>query len=186
MAANLLGDAAPRMEKALEHLQTELSSLRTGRASVALVDTITVDQYGQRLPLKAVATISTPDARSIMISAWDKTMVPVIEKALRESQSLGLNPSNDGQVIRLAIPPMTTERREEIVRQLGEKIEACHIVLRNIRHDVLSAARDQEKAKQVSQDDLKQVEGELNKLIERFRDRIEEIRRAKTTEIMEV
>lgn len=174
------------MEKALEHLQAELSSLRTGRASVALVDTITVDQFGQQLPLKAVASLSTPDARTIMISAWDKTMVPVIEKALRETQSLGLNPSNDGQIIRLNIPPMTTERREDIVRQLGEKIEACHIVLRNIRHDSLGSARDQEKAKQISQDDLKQTENDLNKLVDQFRDRIEELRKAKTTEIMEV
>lgn len=186
MADNLVSQAAPRMDKAIEHLQQDISSLRTGRASVSLVDAITVEQFGQTMPLKAVATMSTPDARTIMISAWDKTLVPVIEKALRDSQSLGLNPSNDGQVIRLNIPPMTTERREEIVRQLGEKIEACHITLRNIRHDILSEARNQEKSKQISQDEVKDVENDLNKLIDKYRDQIEALRRAKAAEIMEV
>jgi ribosome recycling factor len=186
MVRNLVEAAKPKMEKAVEHLNTELGSLRTGRASVALVDSVLVDSYGAMQPLKAVASINTPDARSIAITPWDKTMLPVIEKAIRETPSLGLNPMNDGVVIRLNIPSLTEERRREIVKSLGSKVEECRITMRNIRHDVLKDVQKMEKAKEATTDDVKFAETELNKLIDQFQRKIEEVEAAKTKELMEI
>jgi ribosome recycling factor len=174
------------MEKAIEHLQSELNALRTGRASTALVDGIMVEYFDAMQPLKAIASISTPDARTIAITPWDKGAMGPIEKAIRETSSLGLTPSNDGQVIRLSIPPLTEERRREIVKSLGSKIEDCRISLRNVRQDTLREVKRLEKDKQVTQDDAKFAEAELNKKIEQFHKRIEEIEAAKTAEIMAI
>jgi ribosome recycling factor len=186
MVRALVEAAKPKMEKAVEHLNTELGSLRTGRASVALVDSVLVDSYGTMQPLKAVASINTPDARSIAITPWDKTMLPVIEKAIRETPSLGLNPMNDGVVIRLNIPALTEERRREIVKSLGSKVEECRITMRNLRHDVLKDVQKMEKAKEATTDDVKFAETELNKLIDQFQKKIEEVEAAKTKELMEI
>jgi ribosome recycling factor len=113
-------------------------------------------------------------------------LIPVIEKAIRENQSLGLSPSNDGANIRLNLPPMTTDRRQLLTKQVGEQVEGCHVSLRNVRHDILDEARKAEKAKTISQDDLKHVEAELNKKIEAYRGKLEAIKTAKVAEIMEV
>lgn len=186
MIDSLLADADPKMLKATEHLREELASLRTGRASAALVEGITVDMYGQHMPLKSVATISTPDVRTIAITPWDPNALAPVEKAIRETQSLGLTPNNDGHTIRLNIPPLTEERRREIVKGLGEKVEGCRIAIRNIRHELLNEAKKLEKAKSATQDDVKYAEEQLNKKIDRFQDQIDEIARAKEAEIMEV
>ena len=182
----IIAKANPKMDKAVDHLQDSLRAIRTGRASTGILEGLTVEQYGQIMPLKAVATLSTPDAHTIAISPWDKSLMPVIEKTIRESQSLGLNPSNDGIVIRLNIPPMTTERREQLTKQVGENIEACHVALRSVRHELLDEARRAEKTGTATQDDLKYVETELNKKIDSYRVKLEEIRKAKVAEIMEV
>ena len=186
MIRPIVESATPKMEKAIEHLQVELGALRTGRASVALVDNITVEYYDAMQPLKAIAQISTPDARTIAITPWDKGALTAIEKALRENQALGLTPSNDGQVIRLSIPPLTEERRREIVKSLGSKIEDSRIVLRNIRQDVLRDVKRLEKDKKITQDDVKFAEAELNKKIDQFHKRVEEVEAAKTAEIMAI
>jgi ribosome recycling factor len=186
MVRPIIDAATPKMEKALEHLAAEMNSLRTGRATTALVDNLTVESYGTPQPLKALATINTPDARTIAISPWDKTLLPAIEKAIRENSSLGLNPSNDGSVIRLNIPAMTEDRRREVVKSLGAKIEDCRIALRNIRRDALDDVKRLEKDKQATQDDVKFAETELNKKIEQFQKRIEEMEDTKTQEIMSV
>lgn len=186
MIKAIIDKTAPRMDKAVEHLQDGLRGIRTGRASTSLVDALTVEQFGQTMSIKAVATLSAPDAHTIMIAPWDKSMIPVIEKVIRETQSLGLNPGNDGNAIRLNIPPMTTERREQLVKQVGEQIESCHVSIRNVRHDILDEARKAEKNGGVSQDDVKFAEQELNKRIDTYRAKLEEIRRAKVAEIMEV
>ena len=186
MVAGIVKSADPRMDKAVQHLQEDLKTLRTGRASTSLVENLMVEQYGQQMPLKAVATITTPDAHTIAISPWDKTMVGPIEKMIRESQSLGLNPSSDGNVVRLNIPPMTEERRREIVKDMGQKVEQCNIALRQIRHDVLGEVKKLEKDKQATQDDLRFAEQELNKKIEKFKGRIDELAKAKEAEIMTV
>lgn len=178
--------ANPRMDKAVDHLRHELTSLRTGRASTASVESIVVEQYGQQMPLKAVATISTPDAKTIAISPWDKGLVATIEKALRENQALGMNPMSDGNVVRLNVPPMTEERRREVVKELGIKVENCHVSMRNIRHEILGEVKKLEKDKEATQDDVKWAETELNKKIEQYRAIITEIAKAKEQEIMTV
>jgi ribosome recycling factor len=186
MIRPLVESASPKMEKAVTHFGEDLKSLRTGRASVALLDGVTVEVYGAIQPLKAVASVNTPDARSLAVTPWDKNALGPIEKAIRENQALGLNPSNDGNTIRMNIPPLTEERRKEIVKSLGTKVEDCRIALRNIRHEILGEVKKLEKAKEATSDDVKFAETELNKLIEKFQRRIEEIEAAKAKEIMEV
>lgn len=182
----LVDSAEPKMAKALEHLREELNSLRTGRASVVMVDGITVDYYGQSMQLKQLATIGTPDARTIAITPWDRNAMDPVEKAIRDSQSLGLMPNNDGHTIRLNIPMMTEERRREVVKQLGEKVESCHVTLRNMRHEILNDVKKLEKDKLATQDDVKFAEQELNKKMDACKSKIDEIEAAKTAEIMQV
>lgn len=186
MIKDFINAAGPKMDKAIEHLESELKALRTGRANAVLVEGVVIDVYGQPMPLKQLASISTPDARTIAITPWDRTTLSAIEKAIRESPSLGLNPANDGNTIRLSIPAMTEERRREIVKQLGTKVEECHITLRNIRHDVLGEVKKLEKAKEATQDDAKFAENELNKRLDQYKVKIEDIARAKEKEILAV
>jgi len=186
LVSALVAAADPKMDRALEHLSEELGSLRTGRASSALVDNINVEYYGTVQPLKAIATINTPDARSIAISPWDKAALLSIEKAIRETSSLGLNPSNDGSVIRLNIPSLTEERRRELVKAMGGKVEDCRIALRNIRHDVLKEVQRMVKDKELQRDDEVFAETELNKKIDRCQKRIEEMEASKTKDLMEI
>lgn len=186
MVQDILAKAEPQMNKAVEHLHDQLRQIRTGRASTAIIDGVTIEQYGQTAPLKTVATLSAPDAHTIAIAPWDKSLIPTIEKAIRDTQSLGLNPSNDGVTIRLNIPPMTTDRRQQLTKQVGEQIEACHVSLRNVRHELMDEVKKLEKSGGATQDDSKFAEAELNKKIERYRAKLEEIRAAKVAEIMEV
>jgi ribosome recycling factor len=186
MIRPLIDSADPKMEKAIEHFEEDLKSLRTGRASTAIVDNVVVEYYGSVQPLKAMASVNTPDARSLAISPWDKGALASIEKAIRENQSLGLNPSNDGNVIRISIPAMTEERRREVVKSLGAKVEDCRVRLRNIRHDLLNEVKKLEKSKEATVDDVKFAEAELNKKIDQFQKRIDELEAAKAKEIMEV
>ena len=186
MIRTLVDSAGPKMEKALGHFAEDLKSLRTGRASTAMLDGVMVEMYGVVQPLKAVASVNAPDGRTLAVTPWDKSQLGVIEKAIREHQSLGLNPSNDGSVVRMNIPPLTEERRREIVKSLGGKVEDCRIVLRNIRHEVLNEVKRLEKSKEATSDDVKFAETELNKKIDQFQRRIDEIEAAKTKEIMEV
>src|SRR5206468_6530244 len=130
--------------------------------------------------------ITTPDAKSIAITPWDRSMLQVIEKAIRDDQRLGLNPNNDGSVIRLNIPAMTEDRRRDIIKILGQKVEECRIALRNIRHDALDEVKKMEKSKQATQDDVKFAETELNKKIDQYQAKIETIASAKEKEILEV
>jgi ribosome recycling factor len=174
------------MEKAVEHFAEDLKSLRTGRASTALLDGVVVEHYGVMQPLRAIASVNTPDARSLSVTPWDKSALPSIEKAIRDNHSLGLNPSNDGSVIRLSIPPLTEERRREIVKSLGSKVEDCRIALRNIRHDILNDVKKLERSKEATTDDVKFAEAELNKMIEKTQRQIDELEAQKSKEIMEV
>jgi ribosome recycling factor len=186
MVRTLVESASPKMERAVEHFAEDLKSLRTGRASVSLLDGVMVDYYGAVQPLKAMASVNTPDARSITVTPWDKAALATIEKTLRDNQSLGLNPSNDGNMIRMSIPAMTEERRRDVVKSLGQKVEGCRVVLRNIRHDVLNDIKRMEKTKEATSDDVKFAEAELNKRIDQFQKRIDELEATKTREIMEV
>jgi ribosome recycling factor len=186
MVRDIVSSADAKLDKALAHFTDEIKSLRTGRAAVAMLDGVIVEYYGVPQPLKAVASVNVPDGHSLAVTPWDKAALGAIEKAIRENQALGLNPMNDGNVIRLAVPPMTEERRREVVKSLGNKVEECRIALRNIRHDVLNEVKRLEKAKEATSDDVKFAENEMGKKLEQFQKRINELEAAKTKEIMEV
>ena len=174
------------MDKALAHFAEDIKTLRTGRAAVSMLDGVTVEYYGSPQPLRNVAQVNAPDGRSLAVTPYDKSLVGPIEKAIRDNQTLGLNPTNDGNAVRITIPPMTEERRRDVVKALGSKVEECRIALRNIRHDVLNEAKRMEKAKEATTDDVKFAEEELNKKVVQFQKRIDELEAAKTKEIMEV
>ena len=184
--SDLVKTVDAKFDKALEHLDGELSGLRTGRASTALVDGLNVDVYGQQMNLKSVATVSTPDAKTISITPWDRANLEPIEKMLRENHSLGLTPNNDGHTIRLNIPPLTEERRRDIVKSMGVHVEAAHIAIRNTRHEILKEAKKLEANKEATQDDIKWTEEELNKKMDLYKGKVQALEQAKTAEIMTV
>ena len=186
MVEEILGSVEEKMKKALAFFEEELGNIRGARAQVGLVDGIKIDAYGQEMVLKQVATVSTPDAHTIMIQPWDKTVMPMIEKAIRDNQGLGLNPSNDGNVIRLNVPALTEERRAELAKSLNSKLEECNITLRNARHEGMDSAKKKKNAKEMTEDDLYAVEQSLNKLIEKYQAQAQTLLAAKQKEIMEV
>lgn len=185
MTADLIGDGERRMQKAVEALKQDLAAIRTGRASSALIERITVDYYGAPTPINQVATISIPEARLLVIQPWDKKMLTDIEKAIQRSD-LGINPNNDGQVIRLNIPPMSEERRRDLVKTLHKKLDEHKVAVRNVRRDVQDKLRDREKKKEVSEDELKRSIDKLQKLTDRFIDEMDKVGKTKEQEILEV
>ena len=185
MVDDIFEDGERRMQKAVEVLKQDLSSIRTGRASLALVERITVDYYGTPTPINQVASISIPEARLLVIQPWDRKLLIDIEKAIQKSD-LGINPNNDGQVIRLAIPPLNEERRREMVKTLHKKLDEHKVAIRNIRRDVHDKLRDREKKKEISEDELKRSEDRLKKLTDRFTDEMEKVGKTKELEILEV
>ncbi|GCF08243.1 ribosome recycling factor [Dictyobacter arantiisoli] len=185
MTADLLGDAERRMQKAIEALKQDLNAIRAGRASSALIERITVDYYGAPTPISQVSSVTVPEARLLVIQPWDKKLLVDIEKAIQKSD-LGINPNNDGQVIRLVIPPMSEERRRDLVKSLHKKADEHKVAIRNIRRDVQDKLRDREKKKEVSEDELKRSTDRLQKLTDRYIDEMEKIGKAKELEILEV
>jgi len=173
------------LEKSIEHFKEELNQVRTGRASAALVEGLMVDYYGVRSPLKQVASISIPEPRTIVISPWSKDNLVNIEKALRESQ-LNLNPNNDGQVIRLNIPPLNEERRKELVKLLNQKAEEAKISIRKHREEVWEEIQSLEKEGKIGEDDKFAGKDNLQKVIDEYNKKIEEIRAKKEEDIMTV
>lgn len=186
MLDQILRPLEQKMAKTLEHLEDELTKVRSSRAQAGLVDGLKVEVYGQDMVLKSIASINTPDAKTILIQPWDKSNLAVIEKAIRESQSLGLNPSNDGNMIRLNLPPLTEERRTELVKLVSEKIEQTKVSLRNTRHEALAEGRRLHKDKKLTDDDIRRLESELNKLIETYNNRADGLFTAKHKEMMEI
>ena len=185
MVDDLFGDAERRMQKAVEALRQDIASLRTGRASSALVERITVDYYGTPTPINQVASISVPEARLLVIQPWDRKMLTDIEKAIQKSD-LGINPNNDGQVIRLAIPPLNEERRRDMVKTLHKKLDEHKVAVRNVRRDAQDKLRDREKKKEVSEDELKRSTERLQKLTDRYIDEMDKVGKTKELEILEV
>jgi len=173
------------MEKAIEHLVHQFGGLRTGRANAAMVEGVEVEIYGAKQPLKAVAMINTPDARTISIQPWDKSTMGAIEKQLQQA-NLGMNPSNDGQVIRLTIPPMTAERRKDIVKDAHKLAEEARVALRNVRHHAIDETKKLEKEKKITEDELKTSGKEIQKLTDEFNKKVDEATAKKEKEIMEV
>ena len=173
-----------RMEKSIASLKDSLNTVRTGRASAALFDKVRVDYYGSKSPLNQVATVSIPEARSVIIQPFDKTLIGEIEKAI-QTADLGLNPSNDGKVIRIAIPPLTAERRKDLVKQAKSIAETSRTAIRNIRRDGNDELKKLQKSGELTEDGLKQEEDKLQKLTDKYIAEINKIYDSKEKEILE-
>jgi ribosome recycling factor len=176
-------DLQRRMHGAVEALKHDLSGLRTGRASTALLDHITVEVYGAQMPLNQVATVSVPEPRLLTVQVWDKSSVHPIEKAI-QSAGLGLNPITDGQLIRLPIPDLTEERRKELAKLVGQYAEKARIAVRNVRRDGMDHLKQDEKKHQISEDERKRLEHEVQKLTDQTIAEIDDAAEAKEKEIL--
>lgn len=182
---DLMRDAENRMQGAVHVLQQDLSAIRTGRASPALVERLQVDYYDTPTPLIQLATISVPEPRSLMIKPFDPSSIKLIEKAIQASD-LGLNPNTDGKVIHLNLPPLNEERRRDLVKHVHVRLEEARVAVRNIRRDAHNDMREYEKEKLISEDDLKRGEEQLQKLTDRFVEDVNKHGQSKEKEIMEV
>lgn len=180
-----LAQAKSRMEKAVEDFRKDLSSVRTGRANVALLDHVRVDYHGTPMPLNQLGTLNVPDPTTIVISPWDPGAVVPIDKAIRTSD-LGLNPTNDGKVVRVPIPPLTEERRKDLVKHLHKMLENHRTALRNIRRDVKEGVEKLEKEKKISEDEKKRSLEELEKLTHSETKKIEDLSAVKEKEVLEL
>lgn len=177
--------ARTRMEKAVEDFRKELAGVRTGRANVTLLDHVRVDYHGTPMPLNQLGTLSVPDPTMILISPWDPTAVPMIDKAIRTSD-LGLNPTNDGKVVRVPIPSLTEERRKDLVKHVHKVRENHLTAVRNIRRDIKEAVEKLEKEKKISEDDKKRSLDELEKVTHAESKKIEDLSAAKEKEVLEI
>jgi ribosome recycling factor len=182
---DILADAEHRMRSAIQVLHDDLSAIRTGRASPALVEKLSIEYYGSPTPLMQLASISVPEPRTLTIKPFDASTLKVIEKAIMTSD-LGLNPNNDGKVIHLNLPPLNEERRRDLVKQVHHRLEEARIAVRNIRRDSHNDMRDFEKEKLITEDDLERGEEDLQKLTDRFVEEIAQQGKNKEIEIMEV
>jgi ribosome recycling factor len=185
MIKDILSDTEERMKKTIEHLRKDLASLRAGRANPAMLEKIMVDYYGQPTPINQLANITVPEARLLVIQPWDKTIIASIEKAIMKSD-LGINPSNDGNVIRLAIPQLTEERRKELVKVLRKRAEEARVAVRNIRRDANELLKSGEKEKLISEDENKKGMDDIQKETDRQIKEIDSVLQGKEKEIMEV
>ena len=174
-----------KMDKALQALRNELTNIRTGRATPSLLDQVKVDYYGAPTPVTQVANVSVPEPRMIVIQPWDRSLLKVIEKAIMTS-ALGLNPNNDGPVIRLTLPLLTEERRKELVKVVNKKGEASRVEIRNIRRDFNDAVKKQVKAKEITEDDAKDATDFSQKLTDKFMKKIDDVLAQKEKEVMSV
>jgi ribosome recycling factor len=177
-------DAETRMQGALDTLGREFAGVRTGRATTALLEAIRVDYYNTLTPVTQAASVSVPDARTLLIQPWDQSLLPKIEKAIQKSD-LGLTPANDGKVSRLTIPPLTEERRKQLAKAVGKLAEEARVAVRNVRREAKDRVRGLAKDRKISEDDEKRSEGELQKLTDRFIQRVDELLRKKEQEILE-
>lgn len=174
-----------QMEKAVDAMRREFASVRTSKATPALLDTVRVDAYGSKVPLNQVATIGAPEPRLLIVQPWDKSMLPVIEKSIL-SADLGLNPSNDGNVIRVPIPPLTEERRRDMVRMLHKLAEEGRIVVRHARQEANKDVKRLQQSNEIGEDDAHRRQEQVQKLTDKYIARIDELLAAKETEVMEV
>lgn len=173
-----------RMSKAIDALKKDLASVRTGRASLALLDGIMVNYYNTLTPLQQLASLSIPESRQIAIQPWDTKIIPEIEKAILKSD-LGLTPTNDGKIIRINIPPLTEERRKQLVKAVKKKAEETKVAIRNIRRDIIDDLKKMEKEKHLSEDDVKRSQDEIQKITDLYINKVDEVLSFKEKEIME-
>lgn len=177
--------ATERMNGAIEALKKELASIRTGRASLALLDGIVVNYYGTPTPLQQLVSLSIPESRQIAIQPWDPKIIPDIEKAIMKSD-LGVTPVNDGRIIRIHIPPLTEERRKQLVKVVRKKAEETKVAIRNVRRDINEEIKKLEKEKHLTEDELKRQQDEIQKITDSFISKVDELLAHKEREIMEV
>ena len=174
-----------KMQKTIEVVMSDFAGVRAGRANAGVLDKITVEYYGTETPIHQVASISTPDPRTLVIQPWDGTLLKAVEKALLASD-LGINPQNDGKVIRLIFPQLTEERRKELTKQVKKYGEGGKVAIRNIRRDAMESFKKKEKASEITEDDLKQAEKDLQKLTDDSSKKIDELLARKEKELMEI
>ena len=185
MIEEILVDAEVRMDKAAEHLQTELTHIRTGRANPALIDKIQVPYYGTPTPLNQLAQISAPEPRLLVVNVYDRSQIGAVEKAIRDSGQ-GLNPANDGSVVRVPIPPLTEERRREYVKMVRSKAEEARVAVRNVRREEVHRVQQQEKEGEIPEDQAKRALDQLQKITDQHIARIDALAARKEAEVMEV
>jgi ribosome recycling factor len=185
MIDEVLEELRQRMERSVEALQDDLLSIRTGRASPALVEKLPVEYYGTMTPLNQMASIAVPEPRLLVIRPWDPSALPEIERALLKSD-LGLTPMNDGKLIRLSIPRLTEERRRELVKLVSRRVEEARVAIRNLRRDALQDMKEFEKEKMISEDDFFRGKDSVQELTDEFIEKIDEIGKRKEEEVMEI
>ncbi|GAB4459558.1 MAG: ribosome recycling factor [Armatimonadaceae bacterium] len=180
--SDILRDAETRMKKSVEAAASDFATLRTGRATPAMLDPVKVEYYGQQMPINQLASVTVPEPRTLIIAPWDRGTLGPIEKAILRSD-LGLNPNNDGEVIRLNIPMLTEERRKDFVKQLNGKAENARVSVRNIRRDAIDQAK---KDEEMTEDDVKRLEKDVQKLADKYIGEIDTLQKSKEGELMEV
>lgn len=185
MIDDVLADSESRMKSAVQAVERELSAIRTGHAHAGLVDHVMVEYFGTNMPVNQLGTVSTPESRLITIQPWDRNALPAIEKALQRSD-LGLTPSNDGQVIRLPIPPLTEQRRKELIKVVGSRVEDGRISVRNVRRDGIESLKKLVQSKEASEDEQRRAQDQLQRLTDKYIAAIEERGKEKEAELLEV
>lgn len=175
-----------KMGQALEHFEGELKKIRTGRAHPDMLSSVTVEAYGGQMPLNQVANVLVPEPQLLQITPFDPSMIQAIAAAIRNDQSLGFNPSDDGRVVRVPIPPLTEERRKQIIKQAGEKVEEARIALRGVRQDALKDAKRRKDAKEISEDDVKRVEKEIDAYMSEYQGLIDAALKTKEKDILTI
>lgn len=181
-----INEADKKFDGVVEHFTEQLKKLRTGRANAGMLDSVKIEVYGQEMQLVHAATVTVLDAQMLQISPFDPSNLEAISKAIREDQSLGLNPADDGKVVRIPIPPMTQDRRLEIVKQIKAKLEDANVAMRNIRHDVINTAKAAEKADEISADDVRGIEKQITETMQEYKKKLDEQADNKESEVMTV
>lgn len=184
-ADTLFKDAEERMKHAIEHLKQDFAGYRTGRANPAMVERIMVDYHGTPMQLQHLASITVPEPRQLLIQPWDQSAVQAIEKAIQRSE-LGVNPVSDGRTLRINLPPLTEERRKDLIKQVHKRAEEGRVAIRNIRRDLHEHLRQMQKNKQISEDELKRYEQQMEKLTHKYIEEVDKLQKAKDEELMEV
>ena len=184
--SQIIDQAKAKLQQAKEHFQDEMKKLRTGRAHPGMLDGIMVEAYGAQMPLIQVGSITVPAAQLLQIPPFDPNNLQAISTAIRDNQSLGLNPMDDGRVVRIQIPPLTEERRKEFVKILGSKVEDCMVSMRNARHEALKDAEEAKKNKDVTEDDLNSIKKQLDELMAKEKTEVDNLAKSKEQEILTV
>lgn len=175
-----------KMSAALAHFEEDLKKVRTGRAHPDMLDSVSVMAYGARVPLNQVANVTVPEAQLLQVNPFDPSNIQSIVTAIRDDKSLGFNPSDDGRIVRVPVPALTEERRREMVKQLGDKVEHCRIAMRQVRQDAFKDAKRRKENKELSENDVARIEKEVDKLMTDYQAKIDEVYKAKEKEVMTV